>query len=167
MSILIDRQTRVLVQGITGGQARVDTARCLQYGTHVVAGVTPGRGGEHVHGIPVYHTVKQAVARHAVDVSVIYVPGPGVKSAVLEALDAGVKRLLVTAEFVPLHDVVYICGTGCGSAHHRLQHEWRDCPRPMPSRWHRRRRPFRALCAGNNWRVLALRGDVCGNRPDP
>lgn len=108
MSILIDRQTRVLVQGITGGQARVDTARCLQYGTHVVAGVTPGRGGEHVHGIPVYHTVKQAVARHAVDVSVIYVPGPGVKSAVLEALDAGVKRLLVTAEFVPLHDVVYI-----------------------------------------------------------
>ncbi len=108
MSILIDQHTRVLIQGITGGQARVDTERCLQYGTHVVAGVTPGRGGEHVHGIPVYHTVKQAVAQHAVDVSVVYVPGSGVKQAVLEALDAGIKLLLVTAEFVPLHDVVYM-----------------------------------------------------------
>ncbi len=108
MSILIDQQTQVLVQGITGGQARVDTERCIQYGTRVVAGVTPGRGGENVHGVPVYHTVKQAVARHKVDVSVVYVPGPGVKNAVLEALDAGIKLMLVTAEFVPLHDIVYI-----------------------------------------------------------
>ncbi len=108
MSILIDAHTRVLVQGITGGQARVDTERSIQYGTRIVAGVTPGRGGEHVHGIPVYHTVKQAVAHHTIDASVIYVPGPGVKQAVLEALDAGISLMLVTAEFVPLHDVVYI-----------------------------------------------------------
>jgi succinyl-CoA synthetase alpha subunit len=108
MSILIDAHTRVLIQGITGGQARVDTERSLRYGVHVVAGVTPGRGGDSVHGVPVYDTVKQALAHHIVDVSVIYVPAAGVKAAVLEALDASVPLLLVTAEFVPLHDVVYV-----------------------------------------------------------
>ena len=108
MSILIDTHTRVLIQGMTGGQARVDTERSLRYGVHVVAGVTPGRGGDVVHGVPVYDTVKQALARHPVDVSVIYVPAAGVKAAVLEALDAGITLVLVTAEFVPLHDVVYV-----------------------------------------------------------
>lgn len=108
MSILIDTTTRVLIQGITGGQARVDTERSLRYGTQIAAGVTPGRGGDAVHGVPVYDTVKQAVREHPVDASVVYVPAPGVKSAVLEALDAGLKLLLVTAEFVPFHDVVYI-----------------------------------------------------------
>lgn len=108
MSILIDANTRVLIQGITGGQARVDTERSLNYGTHVIAGVTPGRGGETVHGLPVYDTVKQALEQHTIDASVVYVPAPGVKTAVLEALDAGIKLVLVTAEFVPLHDVVTI-----------------------------------------------------------
>lgn len=108
MSILIDADTRILIQGLTGGQARVDTERGLRYGARIMAGVTPGRGGEMVHAVPVYDTVKQALRQHAADVSVVYAPAPGVKSAVLEALDAGLKRLLVTAEFVPFHDIVYI-----------------------------------------------------------
>ncbi len=111
MSILIDANTRVLIQGITGGQARVDTERSLRYGTNIIAGVTPGRGGEAVHGLPVYDTVKQALIQHEIDVSVIYVPAPGVKSAVLEALDAGIKLVLVTAEFVPFHDIITIVAT--------------------------------------------------------
>jgi succinyl-CoA synthetase alpha subunit len=108
MSILIDRDTRVVVQGITGGQARFDTEWCLRYGTRIVAGVTPGRGGESVHGVPVYDTMKRALAEHPADTSVLYVPGAMVKPAVLEAIDAGIRLLLVTAEYVPLHDVVQI-----------------------------------------------------------
>ena len=108
MSILVDRDTRVLVQGITGGQARFDTEWCIKYGTRVVAGVTPGRGGEAVHGVPVYDTVKRAVAEHEIDASVVYVPAPAVKSAVLEAIDAGIALILVTAEYVPHHDVIRI-----------------------------------------------------------
>ncbi len=108
MSILIDRETRVVVQGITGGQARFDTEWCIRYGTRIVAGVTPGRGGESVHGVPVYDTMKRALAEHPADTSVLYVPGAMVKPAVMEAIDAGIRLLLVTAEYVPLHDVVQI-----------------------------------------------------------
>lgn len=108
MSILIDASTRVLVQGITGGQARFDTEWCLRYGTRIVAGVTPGRGGEVVHGVPVYDTVARALAERPADASIVYAPAPRVKPAVLEALDAGLKLVVVTAEFVPLHDVVRI-----------------------------------------------------------
>ena len=108
MSILIDRETRVVVQGITGSQARFDTEWCIRYGTRIVAGVTPGRGGEAVHGVPVYDTVRRALADHRADASVLYVPGAMVKPAVLEAIDAGIRLALVTAEYVPLHDVVHI-----------------------------------------------------------
>jgi succinyl-CoA synthetase alpha subunit len=108
MSILIDAATRVLVQGITGSQARFDTQWCLRYGTRIVAGVTPGRYGEEVHGVPVYDTVARALAEQPADASIVYAPAPMVKPAVLEALDAGLKLVVVTAEFVPLHDVVHI-----------------------------------------------------------
>ena len=108
MSILIDRETRVAVQGITGGQARFDTEWCIRYGTRIVSGVTPGRGGETVHGVPVYDTMRRAMAEHPADASVLYVPGAMVKPAVMEAIDAGIRLLLVTAEYVPLHDVVQI-----------------------------------------------------------
>lgn len=108
MSILIDRNTTVVVQGITGGQARFDTEWCVRYGTRIVAGVTPGRGGESVHGVPVYDTVRQAAREHAINTSVVYVPAPAVKPAVLEAIDAGIPLILVTAEYVPQHDVVGI-----------------------------------------------------------
>ena len=108
MSILIDRNTSAIVQGITGGQARFDTEWCIKYGTRIVGGVTPGRGGEAVHGVPVFDTVRRAVAAQDVNASVIYVPGLAVKSAVLEAIAAGIKLILVTAEYVPHHDVAYI-----------------------------------------------------------
>jgi len=108
MSILIDETTRVIVQGITGGQARFDTEWCIKYGTRIVAGVTPGKDGETVHGVPVYSTMLRAVREHRADASVLYVPAPQVKTAVLEAIAAGMRLILVTSEYVPLHDVVHI-----------------------------------------------------------
>jgi succinyl-CoA synthetase alpha subunit len=108
MSILIDKSTRVLIQGITGSQARVDTERSLKYGTRIVAGVTPGRDGESVCGVPVYDTVKRALRAHTIDTAVVYVPPAAVRNAVLESIDAGVPQILVTAEFVPVNDVLYI-----------------------------------------------------------
>ena len=108
MSILIDRSTQVIVQGITGGQARFDTEWCIKYGTNIVAGVTPGKHGEVVHGVPVYDTMQNAVAAHPADASVLYVPAAQVKPAVLEAIAAGVQLIVVTSEYVPLHDVVQI-----------------------------------------------------------
>jgi len=108
VTILLDRTTRVIVQGITGGQARFDTEWCLRYGTRIVAGVTPGRGGESVHGVPVYDSVRRAVRAQPADASVVYVPAPAVRPAVLEAIDAGLRLVVVTAEYVPLHDAVTI-----------------------------------------------------------
>ena len=108
MSILIDQHTRVIVQGLTGAQARFDCEWCIKYGTRIVAGVTPGRGGDSVHGVPVYDTVAAAVAEHPADATVLYVPPLLVKSAVLEALAAGLRLVVVLAEYVPLHDVVTI-----------------------------------------------------------
>ena len=104
MSILIDESTRVLVQGITGSQGRFDTEYCVAYGTNIVAGVTPGRGGQDVGGIPVYNTVKSAVEVSGATASVIYVPAPGIKDAVLEAVDAGIKVIVALTENVPRHD---------------------------------------------------------------
>lgn len=105
MSILIDAGTRVLVQAITGAQARTDTKHCLDYGTRIVGGVTPGRGGEEVHGVPVFDTVRQAMDQVGADASVIYAPPSRARAAALEALAAGVKLLVVIAEYVPRHDV--------------------------------------------------------------
>jgi len=108
VSILIDAETRALVQGITGATARIDTERCLRYGTRIVAGVSPGKGGEAVHGVPVYDSVRRALAGHPAEATVVYAPAAAVKEAVLEALDAGLRLILVTAEFVPAHDATYI-----------------------------------------------------------
>ncbi len=107
MSILIDSTTRVIVQGITGGQARFDTQWSLAYGTRIVAGVTPGKGGEMVHGVPVFDSVKTALEAHPADMSVIYVPPQFVKHAVLEAIESALQLLVVTAEYVPVHDALY------------------------------------------------------------
>ena len=104
MSILIGTDTRVLVQGATGTQARFDIRYCLDYGTRIVAGVTPGRGGESVEGVPIFNTVAAAVAATGADASAVYVPARGVKDAVLEAVDAGVRVLACFAENVPRHD---------------------------------------------------------------
>jgi succinyl-CoA synthetase alpha subunit len=104
MSILIGADTRVLVQGATGTQARFDIRYCLDYGTRIVAGVTPGRAGESVEGVPIFNTVAAAVAATGADASAVYVPARGVKDAVLEAVDAGIRVLACFAENVPRHD---------------------------------------------------------------
>jgi succinyl-CoA synthetase alpha subunit len=108
MSILVDHDTRVVVQGITGGTARTDVERCLRSGTRIVAGVSPGRGGEKVHGVPVYDTVAAALRDHAADASVVYVPASSARDAVQEALEAKLNLILVTTEYVPSHDVLYM-----------------------------------------------------------
>ncbi len=109
MSILIDQTKRVLIQGITGREGSTRTELMVNYGTHVVAGVTPGRGGQKVHGIPVFDTVEEAWEQAGpIDISVLYIPAPLVKSAALEAIDAGVKLLVIVPDRVPIYDVLSI-----------------------------------------------------------
>ncbi|MDN5345393.1 MAG: succinyl-CoA synthetase alpha subunit [Clostridia bacterium] len=107
MGILIDKNTTVIVQGITGREGSLRAKYMKDYGSKVVAGTSPGKGGSEVAGIPVYHTVKEAVAAHGeVDFSVIFVPGRALKTAVKEAVDAGVKNILPCVESVPIHDIM-------------------------------------------------------------
>ena len=107
MSILLDENTTVIVQGITGREGSLRTKFMKEYGTNVVAGVTPGRGGQEVHGIPVYDTVQEAIDNHGkVDASVAFIPGPLLKWAVLEAIDSGIKFIVPPVERVPVHDIL-------------------------------------------------------------
>lgn len=109
MSILIDEKKRVLVQGITGREGRARTNLMTEYGTKVVAGCTPGRGGEDVEGIPVFDTVKEVWEEVGpLDVSVLFIPAPLVRSAALEAIDAGIKLLVIIPDRVPIYDVLVI-----------------------------------------------------------
>ncbi len=109
MAILIDETKKVLVQGITGREGRVRTKLMMQYGTNVVAGCTPGKKGEAVHGIPVFNEVSEAVNEFGdIDVSVLYIPAPKVKDAAIEAIDAGVKLLVIVPDRVPIWDVLAI-----------------------------------------------------------
>ncbi|MCD6493041.1 MAG: CoA-binding protein [Archaeoglobaceae archaeon] len=109
MSIIVDENTAVLIQGITGREGSARTRFMLEYGTKVVAGVTPGRGGEEVWGVPVFDTVKEAIeAVGKIDMSVTFVPGPQVKSAAVEAIEAGIKKIVMPVERVPLHDSLEI-----------------------------------------------------------
>ncbi|NHM28631.1 succinate--CoA ligase subunit alpha [Desulfofundulus sp. TPOSR] len=109
MSILIDERSRVVVQGITGREGMVRTKLMVEYGTNVVAGVTPGKKGEEVFGVPVFDTVEEAWEEAGpLDVSVIFVPAPFVKNAAIEAIDAGVKLLVIIPDRVPLYDVLEI-----------------------------------------------------------
>ncbi|MFC2038313.1 succinate--CoA ligase subunit alpha [Chloroflexota bacterium] len=108
MSILLNRATRVLVQGITGRAGRIQTRYMLDYGTNIVAGVTPGKGGEEVDGIPVYNTVEEAVAEQRAEASVFFVPPPAVKQAAFSSIDAGLKLIVVVTEHMPVHDVMEI-----------------------------------------------------------
>ena len=106
MAILADEHTKVLVQGITGREAASFTKDMLDYGTRVVAGVTPGKKGQQVHGVPVYDTVRGALKEHRVNASVISVPPAMVREAALEALDNGIRLLIVVTERVPRKDVI-------------------------------------------------------------
>ncbi|HHV87074.1 MAG TPA: succinate--CoA ligase subunit alpha [Petrimonas sp.] len=106
MSILIDKNTRLIVQGITGRDGGFHTAKMKAYGTNVVGGTSPGKGGENVEGIPVFNTVRDAVKETEANTSVIFVPAPFAKDAMMEAADAGVKLIICITEGVPTLDVV-------------------------------------------------------------
>lgn len=108
MSILIDGSTRVLVQAITGAQGRKDLQRMQAFGTRVVAGVTPGKGGQVVGGVPVFDSCEAALRHHEVDAVVSYVPARQIKVAALEAIRAGIPLLAISAERIPLHDLATV-----------------------------------------------------------
>lgn len=109
MSILIDEKTRVIVQGITGREGMVRTKLMMDYGTGVVAGVTPGKGGQVVYDVPVFDTVEEAKENVGeIDASAIFVPAPLVKSAALEAIVAGIKFLTLVPDRVPIYDVLEV-----------------------------------------------------------
>ena len=95
MSILIDKNTRLIVQGITGRDGAFHTQQMIAYGTKVVAGVTPGKGGETIHGVPVFNSVAEAMAATKANTSVIYVPAPFAADAIHEAADAGDRKSVV------------------------------------------------------------------------
>jgi len=106
MSILIDDSTRVIVQGITGRIGSTQTHWMLEYGTKVVGGVTPGKGGMTVEGLPVFDSVAEAVKETGANASVFFVPAPGVLDAFLETIEAGIKFIVVVPEHIPVKDVV-------------------------------------------------------------
>ena len=108
MTILVDRGTRVLVQGITGSVGSFQAGIMREYGTNVVAGVTPGKGGSQVHGIPVYDFVQDAVTKVQPDAAISFVPARFARDAAIEAIDAGISFLVLTAEGIPVHDLMSV-----------------------------------------------------------
>ena len=105
MSILVDRDTRVLCQGITGKAGEFHTRQCVEYGTQVVGGVTPGKGGETVAGVPVFDTVDEAVRQTGADATMIFVPPAFAADAILEAADAGIRVIVAITEGIPVLDM--------------------------------------------------------------
>ena len=119
MSILIDKDTRVLVQGITGREGRFHTSQMVDYGTSVVAGVTPGKGGSDVDGIPVFNTVAEAVAKTGACASVIFVPPPFAADAALESIDGKLDVVAVITDGIPVRDMLKV-GRALELSHTRL-----------------------------------------------
>ncbi|MBI2115591.1 MAG: CoA-binding protein [candidate division NC10 bacterium] len=108
MAILADEKTRIIVQGITGREAAAATRDSLEYGAKVVAGVTPGKGGAEVYGVPVYDTVQAAVEAHPADASVVSVPAAFARDAAMEALETGIRLVVILTERIPRRDVVEV-----------------------------------------------------------
>lgn len=108
MSILLDKNTKVMVQGITGKAGSLQTKYMLEYGTNIVAGVTPGKGGQVVEGVPVYNTPREAVENNGAEAAVFFVPPPAIKEAAIENIDAGIKLIVIVTEHIPVHDVMEI-----------------------------------------------------------
>ncbi len=107
MAILVDKNTNVVVQGITGREGSFHTRLMLEYGTRILAGVTPGKGGSSVHGVPVYDSVQEAIDQHpGINTSIIFVPAPYASDAVYEAIDAGIKTIVVITEHIPVHETM-------------------------------------------------------------
>ena len=110
MRSILNKDTKVLVQGITGNEGRFHTPLMLDYGTRIVAGVTPGKGGQQVDGVPVYNTVFEAVSNHGANTSILFVPAASVRGAILEAINAGIKTLVVITEGIPQKDAIEFIG---------------------------------------------------------
>jgi succinyl-CoA synthetase alpha subunit len=108
MGIIVGKNTRAIVQGITGAQGSFHTKLMLEYGTQIVAGVTPGKGGTKVHNIPVYDTVEEAIKNHQADASIIFVPAPFAADAALEALENGIKTVVIITEHIPVKDAINV-----------------------------------------------------------
>jgi succinyl-CoA synthetase alpha subunit len=108
MSVLIDKNTKVICQGITGGQGTLHTKQAIEYGTQMVGGVTPGKGGTTHLDLPIFNTVQEAVAATGATVSVIYVPAPFCKDSILEAVDAGIELVVCITEGIPTMDMLFV-----------------------------------------------------------
>lgn len=108
MGIYVNEKSRVVVQGITGSQGRIHTKFMLDYGTDIVAGVTPGKGGSEVHDVPVYNTVQKAKEETEANTSIIFVPAPFAKEAAVEAIEAGMNPVVIITERIPVQDSVLI-----------------------------------------------------------
>jgi succinyl-CoA synthetase alpha subunit len=107
MAILVNENTKVLVQGITGNEGSRHTEYMLQYGTKILAGVTPGKGGQSVHGVPVFNTVEEALRKFPdINTSIIFVPAKFASDSVYEAIDAGIKLIVIITEHIPIHDAL-------------------------------------------------------------
>jgi succinyl-CoA synthetase alpha subunit len=111
VAILIDENTKVVVQGLTGHEGRFHAGRNRAYGTHVVAGVTPGKGGQQVDGVPVFDTVREAVERTGANTSLIFVPARFAPDAILEAVDAGAALIVCITENIPIQDMTRVYGS--------------------------------------------------------
>ena len=108
MSIFVDKNTRLLVQGITGKEGQFHARQCIDYGTNVVAGVTPGKGGQKMDDVPVFNTVKEAVAQTGANCSMVFVPPAFAADAIMEATDAGVDLIVAITEGIPVMDMVKV-----------------------------------------------------------
>lgn len=108
MGVFIGKGTKAIVQGITGQQGSFHTRLMLDYGTQIVAGMTPGKGGNSVHGVPVYDSVDEAVKAHGADASIIFVPAPLAADSAFEALDAGLKVIVIITEHIPVRDAIQV-----------------------------------------------------------
>ncbi|HKZ95202.1 MAG TPA: succinate--CoA ligase subunit alpha [Candidatus Bathyarchaeia archaeon] len=108
MGVFVNKATRAIVQGVTGSQGSFHTRLMLEYGTQIVAGVTPGKGGARVHSVPVYDTVREAKDGRGADASIIFVPAPFAADAAFEALDAGLKTIVIITEHIPVRDAVLV-----------------------------------------------------------
>lgn len=106
MSVLLTKKTRLVVQGITGHQGQFHTRSMLDFGTKVVAGTSPGKGGTKVEGVPVYDSVEEAVAKKRANASIVFVPAPFTKDAIIEAIEGGIKLVAVITERIPFHDTL-------------------------------------------------------------
>lgn len=108
MSIFVDKNTRLLVQGITGREGMFHTRQCIAYGTNVVAGVTPGKGGQKMDNVSVFNTVREAVEKTDANCSLIFVPPPFAADAVMESVDAGIELIVVITEGIPVMDMMKV-----------------------------------------------------------